>query len=210
MSQSRSDCLAAEFEGLPPLPPPLDALVGEAKRQNLWACCPPKVSALHYDNDDSVLMQLAGTKRFTLVDPQPLHGLTTYPSVQRVVRLERLGPGRYAPEPSAAAREREGEGAAPVTAKHFPLVNVSRPDLARHPLFRFARVTTVEVPAGSALLLPAYWYHEVESFAEPGELNVAVNYWFEKEQRAGTALGGALPGSMHRILRAKLRRDCTL
>jgi hypothetical protein len=30
---------------------------------------PSKVSALHYNTDDSVLIQLSGTKRFTLVSP---------------------------------------------------------------------------------------------------------------------------------------------
>ena len=62
---------------------------------------------------------------------------------------------------------------------NFPLVNVSHPDLERHPLFADAQVFTVDVPAGSALLLPAYWYHQVESFADPGSLNVAVNYWYQ-------------------------------
>ncbi len=62
---------------------------------------------------------------------------------------------------------------------NFPLVNVTHPDLERHPLFRDAHVITVDVPAGSALFLPAYWYHQVESFAEPGGLNVAINYWFQ-------------------------------
>lgn len=44
---------------------------------------------------------------------------------------------------------------------------------------RDANVFTVDLPAGSALLLPAYWYHQVESLAEPGKLNVAVNYWYQ-------------------------------
>ena len=38
---------------------------------------------------------------------------------------------------------------------------------------------TVSRPAArllaAALLLPAYWHHQVESFAAPGQLNVAVN-----------------------------------
>ena len=37
---------------------------------------------------------------------------------------------------------------------------------------------------GSALLVPAYWYHEVESAAtEPSALNVAINLWFETSSR---------------------------
>ena len=57
---------------------------------------------------------------------------------------------------------------------------------------------------GSALLLPAFWYHQVESFAAPGTLNVAVNHWFD----GAPDEGGASPAAMHRILRAKLRVNC--
>jgi len=43
---------------------------------------------------------------------------------------------------------------------NFPLVNITHPDFDRHPQFRDAHVMTIDVPAGSALLLPAYWYHQ--------------------------------------------------
>ena len=186
----------AAFDGLPPTPPLLETLMGGGERRsNLWACAPPKLSALHHDSDDSVLLQLSGAKRFTLVDPAPLHGLTTYPAVQRFAELERVAPGVYRPAAAPAADR---------SASHFPLVNVTHPDLQRHPLFRYARVTTVDVPAGSALLLPAFWYHQVESFAPPGTLNVAVNHWFD----GAPDDGGASPAAMHRILRSKLRVNC--
>jgi len=33
--------------------------------RNFWAAMPPKTSVLHYDWQDSLLMQISGTKRFT-------------------------------------------------------------------------------------------------------------------------------------------------
>ena len=87
---------------------------------------------------------------------------------------------------------------------NFPLVNVTHPDLARHPLFRDALenngVFEVEVPEGAALLLPAYWHHQVESFAAPGQLNVAVNYWFQ---------GHSLATRLYRTLRENVFINCT-
>ena len=50
------------------------------------------------------------------------------------------------------------------------------------------RIATLE--PGDALLLPAYWYHQVDSYAPPGRLNVAINYWFEAEP-ASTGPGAA-------------------
>ena len=85
---------------------------------------------------------------------------------------------------------------------HFALVNVSRPDLDRFPLARFMRTAEVDVEEGCALLLPAFWYHRVESYAPPGRLNVAVNCWFNAETVAGE------PSRLHRVLREKLRVDC--
>ena len=83
---------------------------------------------------------------------------------------------------------------------NFPLVNVTHPDLRRHPLYRDSSVFTVEVKAGDALVLPAYWYHQVESFAEPGHLNVAVNYWFQ---------GHSLATRLYRTLRENVFINCT-
>ena len=95
--------------------------------------------------------QLAGQKRFTLIDPHPLHGLTAYPTRLRVRDSLRHAPDQYesSPEPS------------PRTYDNFPLVNVVTPDASRHPLFKHATVIDVEVPEGAALVLPAYWYHQV-------------------------------------------------
>ena len=103
--------------------------------------------------------QLSGCKTFTLVDPAPLHGLTVYPARQRVQELVRHGTGRYTTKEVTAGSR---------TYDNFPLVNVTHPDLERHPLFAHAVVIDVEVPEGAALVLPAYWYHQVSLRARTG------------------------------------------
>ena len=226
------------FEGLPNFPPLLEALIDERShqsgpelrrvhgrgeyyrtlargvRRNLWVCSPPKVSALHFDTDDSVLLQLSGTKRFTLFAPAPLHGLTAYPRTLPCVWLERRGPGDYRTV-SEALRSRAPQP--PSMATNFGSVNASAPDLEVHPLARHARVGTVEVAEGDALLLPAFWYHEVESsISTPAQLNVAVNIWFSSEHGSTTTPGGldhahthapkhVPPSRLHRVLRQRLQ-----
>jgi len=174
--------------GLPDLPPNLEELVGHTiQARNLWVSTAPRTSVLHYDWQDSVLLQLSGTKRFTLIDPARLQ--TAYPAVMRIEKLERVSPGVY----ERKLTEREID--------NFPLVNVTHPDYERFPLLRDAHIMTVDVPAGSALILPALWYHQVDSFAEPGQLNVAVNYWFQ---------GHSLATRFYRTLRENVFINCTL
>lgn len=160
---------------------------------NLWACSPPKLSQLHYDGYDSLLIQLQGSKRFTLIDPTPICGLAPCPATVPAASVVRRGPGQYEIEPLPSADER-------ATYDNFPLVcagEASRAPLA--PLFEHAHLTTVDVHAGDALLLPAFWYHEVDSLCDgPDELNLAVNCWWH----CGTAIS-----TRHRILREQLRAN---
>ena len=171
----------SEF-GLPDLPPQLEELTKYTlNARNFWAATPPKVSVLHYDWQDSVLLQLSGTKKFTIVDPARLH--TAYPCVAYLQQLKRVAPGVF--ETIVTDRELD----------NFPLVNITHPDLARHPLFKEAEIFTVHLEPGDALLLPAYWYHQVDSYAPPDRLNVAVNYWFQ---------GHSLATRLYRTLRENL------
>lgn len=76
-------------------------------------------------------MQLSGTKKFTIIDPARLH--TAYPCVQKMMQLQRTAAGEFRP----VITDRELD--------NFPLVNVTHPDLRRHPLYGDSNVFTVEV-----------------------------------------------------------------
>lgn len=177
----------AEF-GLPALPPQLEDLVRYTlQARNFWAAIPPKVSVLHYDWQDSVLLQVSGSKTFTIIDPATLHA--AYPCVAYLEQLRRVGPGKF----DAVVTPRELD--------NFPLVNVTHPDLHRHPLFKDAITFQITVHPGDALLLPAYWFHQVDSYTDRRDsLNVAVNYWFQ---------GHSLATRLYRTLRENLFINCT-
>ena len=179
----------SEF-GLPPLPPLFEELAAYTlNSRNLWVAKPPVHSALHFDWQDSVLLQVAGSKRFRCVDPTRMH--TVYPALMRLEQLSRSDDGVYTKELLPEER----------TCDNRALVNVTHPDFEKHPLFRDAHVLTIDVHEGEALLLPGYWYHFVESFTRPGQpLNVAVNYWFQ---------GNSFATRLRRTLRSNVFINCS-
>ena len=193
-SQARCEQALADF-GLPAAPPIIAEQLGldpATTRSNLWATPAPKVSVLHHDTDDSMLLQFSGTKRFTVVAPCA-HGMGVAPCVQRVERRRRVAPGVYEPEASDDV------------SVNFPLLNISAyadGDVDDFPLLRPERAFAVDVREGDALLLPAYWHHQVNSTAAPGKLNVAANYWFE-------APGGSLDMRLLSVLAGPLAIDFT-
>ena len=106
VSVSQCEQALADF-GLPAAPPIIAEQLGldpTTTRSNLWATPAPKVSVLHHDTDDSMLLQFSGTKRFTVVAPCA-HGMGVAPCVQRVERRRRVAPGVYEPEASDDARQ---------------------------------------------------------------------------------------------------------
>ena len=75
-------------------------------------------------------------------------------------------------------------------------------DPVSHPRLRLRRtqVFTAVLEPGDALILPAYWYHQVDSYAPPDRLNVAVNFWFQ---------GHSLATRLYRTLRENVFINCT-
>ena len=107
------------------------------------------------NTQDSLMLQLSGTKRLTLIDPLQLRA--TYPIVQDAEYWQRVRPGSY-------HRRRPGGRAYDMDrVAHFPLVNVTHPDLVRHPRFASVRPIVVTLEPGDALLLPVHWLHQVDS-----------------------------------------------
>ena len=189
ISQSPSSTLS-EFRGgglrrgggaLPTTPPGLTLSDDEriALRRNVWVSTPPQTSALHADNQHNLLIQLQGTKRITLVSPHELGGWTNYLAALPKMELTRIAPGRFVHE----------QATAPVSVIK-PLVSVAAPDFQRFPLFRRAKVATLELRAGDALMLPVGWLHEIEAAADaPADaLNVAVSYWWLGQKSSGADL----------------------
>ena len=118
-------------------------------------------AATHYDNLDGINCIVTGRKRFTFFPPDQFPNLY-------------IGPLDLAP------------GGQPTS-----LVKVADPDLERYPRFAKAleSAETVDVEAGDAVFIPAFWWHNVESL-EP--LNISMNYWWFEGPRGAAEPFAAL------------------
>lgn len=57
-------------------------------------------------------------------------------------------------------------------------VDIAAPDLQRFPDFVRARRIQCMLRPGDALFMPAFWWHEVQSYPDQQERrNLAVNFW---------------------------------
>ncbi len=60
-------------------------------------------------------------------------------------------------------------------------IDIKNPDFKRYPLFtnQVNRVMNCTVEKGEVLFLPAFWWHEVQSFPDEYKRNIAVNTWYK-------------------------------
>ena len=57
-------------------------------------------------------------------------------------------------------------------------VDIANPDLERFPNFAQSHRLECVLRPGDVLFMPAFWWHEVQSYPDPKERrNLAVNYW---------------------------------
>lgn len=57
-------------------------------------------------------------------------------------------------------------------------VDILQPDYSRFPNFARAKRLRCVLSPGDVLFMPAFWWHEVQSYPDPHEQrNLAVNYW---------------------------------
>lgn len=58
-------------------------------------------------------------------------------------------------------------------------VDILKPDYNRFPKFREVRAMNCTISEGDVLFMPAFWWHEVQSYPSVEEQrNLAVNFWY--------------------------------
>ena len=68
-------------------------------------------------------------------------------------------------------------------------VDIALPDLQRFPRFARARRVRCSLGPGDVLFMPAFWWHEVQSYPDEEERrNLAVNFWYVHVAYRGVAL----------------------
>ncbi|MET0549171.1 MAG: cupin-like domain-containing protein [Xanthomonas sp.] len=120
-------------------------------------------ASCHFDTPDNLACCAVGRRRFTLFPPE---------------QIDNLYPGPLEPTPGGQV---------------VSVVDVDRPDFARHPRFRDALASArhAELEPGDAIFIPSMWWHHVRSLAP---FNVLVNYW---SRSAPAFLPSPLPALQH-------------
>lgn len=83
-------------------------------------------------------------------------------------------------------------------AQHVSRVDMFHPDLAHQPLAASLSYRSATVHAGEALVLPAFWWHQVASH----DLSVSVNFWWRAHVEDCLC-----PGFMRELQSATMQQD---
>jgi len=123
----------------------------------------------HLDEWNNVGCVVAGRRRFTLFPPEQIENLY-------------IGPLDF------------GHTGAPMS-----IVSLRNPDFARFPKFRAAldAAVTAELQPGDAIIIPALWWHHVESLES---FNVLVNYWWHDKAEDLARADSGFDALLHGIL----------
>ena len=137
----------------------------------IWIGSDSNITPFHYDLCHGFLVQIFGTKTFTLVPPS---------------QWKCMYPRDGAPELSSIDFEAWRELCGPVEA-----ISERR----RHPKFDGAELRTVTVGPGDVLYTPPFWWHHVETACDSPAVSVLVP--FDQSIAEASTLG---EGSSHYLV----------
>ncbi|XP_038051925.1 bifunctional peptidase and arginyl-hydroxylase JMJD5-like [Patiria miniata] len=135
---------------------------------NIWLSDGNTLGKLHFDPFDNFLCQIRGKKQLTLFEP---HDNTKM--YEAHIPEAKLG---YDPLSRRFRRKKLLDSTAMVMAP----VDILNPDFQRFPAFAETRPLNCTINEGDVLFMPAFWWHEVQSYPNVTEgRNLAVNFWYE-------------------------------
>ena len=111
-------------------------------------------------------MQISGEKHLTLFDPHHNENLYEAHIPEAILSFSRSS-GKFHRNTLLES-----------TSMVMSPVDIKEPDLERFPNFAKARRIHCALKPGDVLFMPAFWWHEVQSFPDKVERrNLAVNFW---------------------------------
>jgi hypothetical protein len=143
-----------------------------------------KISSLHIDKENNIMLQLLGNKTFYMY-----HGFDAghlYPEVMK--RFEDDDPdNNYDKESINLRRQSRRAGG---TQNNFSPIDPMNPNYKKYPLSKYASLMKCVLHPGDALYMPSYTWHHVVSEGEDRQnnqlidgLNMGVNVWFVGNKR---------------------------
>ena len=114
----------------------------------------------------SYLVQVSGEKHLTLFDPHHNENLYEAHIPEAMLSISR-STGKFHRNKLLQS-----------TSMVMSPVDIKAPDLEKFPNFAKARRIHCSLKPGDVLFMPAFWWHEVQSFPDKTEKrNLAVNFW---------------------------------
>ncbi|XP_077997049.1 bifunctional peptidase and (3S)-lysyl hydroxylase Jmjd7-like [Glandiceps talaboti] len=135
---------------------------------NIWISDGNTLGKLHFDPFDNFLCMISGKKQLIIFDP---HDNTQM--YEGHIPEAILG---YQTETGKFRRKKLLDSTSMVMSP----IDILDPELKRFPKFSKTYPMNCTISEGEALFMPAFWWHEVQSFPSVTEnRNIAVNYWYE-------------------------------
>ena len=175
---------------VPPALPWANALFGTGPPDaaNVWVGGAASVTAWHRDPYENVYVVLSGEKRFALRPPGEGAGVLrpAHVPAARWVRVQGAGAASWAARPDSPPATVPWSPAPP--PREWAVPGVDPPPRPGGGVGADPPPLMVTVPAGSALYLPAFWWHCVSQAPAPRQPAViAVNYWYDTLHGPGWA-----------------------
>ncbi|XP_070545848.1 bifunctional peptidase and (3S)-lysyl hydroxylase Jmjd7-like [Ptychodera flava] len=166
-----------EYSSIPQYMPELEKDIQEfpfvkgmltRKHLNLWISDGNTLGKLHFDPFDNFLCMISGKKQLIIFEPHENHKLYEAHIPEAILD--------YQPETGKFRRKRLLDSTSMVMSP----VDILDPDFKRFPEFSKTYPLNCTISEGEVLFMPAFWWHEVQSFPSLTEnRNVAVNFWYE-------------------------------
>lgn len=138
------------------------------KHLNLWLSDGNTLGKLHFDPFDNLLCQIKGQKEFIVFEPHSSAALYEGHIQEALLDFNKT---------SKTFRRKKLLDS---TSMVMSPVDILRPDFKTFPMFSKAKPLNCTVGKGDVLFLPAFWWHEVQSYpSKKTGVNLAVNFWYE-------------------------------
>ncbi|XP_043938471.1 uncharacterized protein LOC122811021 [Protopterus annectens] len=175
-SESRASAYL-EYSSIPQYMPDMESDLNEfpfikglltRKHLNLWLGDGNTLGKLHFDPFDNLLGQIKGRKEFIVFEPQSSAALYEGHIQEALLDFNKT---------SKTFQRRKVLDS---TSMVMSPVDILRPDFKTFPMFSKAKPLNCTVGKGDVLFLPAFWWHEVQSYpSKKTGINLAVNFWYE-------------------------------
>ena len=135
---------------------------------NIWLSNGNTLGKLHFDPYDNLLCQLRGAKEAILFEPHNNDNL-----YEAHIQEAKLG---YDEETNSFRHHKLVDSTSMVMSP----INILKPDYVKFPKYANTRPLNCTIKEGDILYIPAFWWHEVQSYPNAAEKrNLAVNYWYK-------------------------------